>query len=75
MTLKDEIRTRRKALRMTQCDLAYALIVSPSTVYKWEKGKSKPNFRKIVAMAKIFGISERRLLNLLKENEDSKNVL
>ena len=77
MALKDEIRARRKALRMTQYDLAYALIVSPSTVYKWETGRSKPNFRKVVAMAKLFDVNERELLKLLnpkEENEDTKNV-
>ena len=77
MALGDEIRTMRKSLKMTQSDLAYNLIVSPSTVYKWEKGRATPNYRKVVAMAKLFDADERELLKLLKprqENEDSKNV-
>ena len=72
MELKDEIRTRRKELRMSQYDLAFELIVSPSTVYRWETGSSKPNYRKILAMAKIFGVDKRELLNALKETEDNK---
>ncbi|MBQ3646815.1 MAG: helix-turn-helix transcriptional regulator [Synergistaceae bacterium] len=75
MALKDEIRARREALGMAQYDLAYALVVSPSTVYKWETGRSKPNFRKVLAMAKIFGVNEQELLNPKGKNEDSKNVL
>ena len=77
MALQDEIRAMRKSLKMTQSDLAYNLIVSPSTVYKWEKGRSKPNYRKIVAMAKLFDVDERKLLKFLnprEENEGSKNV-
>ena len=75
--MKDEIRTRRKELRMSQYDLAFELKVSPSTVYHWETGRTKPNYRKILDMAKIFGVNERELLNSLKETketEDNKNV-
>ncbi|MBR0059720.1 MAG: helix-turn-helix transcriptional regulator [Methanobrevibacter sp.] len=76
MTIGDEIRLRRTALGMAQYDLADALIVCPSTIYKWETGKSKPSFRKVLALAKIFGVSEQELLNPTpgEENEDSKNV-
>ena len=77
MTIGEEIRLRRTALGMAQYDLADALMVCPSAVYKWETGKSKPTFRKVRALAKIFGVSEQELLNPtpIKENEDSKNVL
>ena len=74
MALKDEIRSRRKTLGMAQYDLAAALKVCPSTVYKWETGKSKPNFKKILAMTKIFGVNEQELLNPKETNEGSKNV-
>ena len=76
MTVGDEIRLRRTALGMAQYDLADALIVCPSTIYKWETGRSKPSFRKVLALAKIFGVSEQELLNPTprEEKEDSKNV-
>lgn len=31
------LRTRRKALKMTQVELAHALGVSPNTVARWER--------------------------------------
>ena len=73
MALKDEIRSRRRTLGMAQYDLAAALKVCPSTVHKWETGKSKPNFKKIFAMTKVFGISEQELLNSISKDENEKN--
>ena len=76
MALKDEIRLRREATGMAQSDLADALGVCTSTIYNWERGTSKPNFRKIRILAKILGVSEQEFLHPREEeNEDSKNVL
>ena len=77
MSLKDEIRLRRIAMGMAQHDLAHALAVCPSSVYKWETGRTKPGFKHVLALTKLFGVSEQELLNPtpIERNEDSKNVL
>ncbi|MBM3236501.1 helix-turn-helix domain-containing protein [Candidatus Poribacteria bacterium] len=41
-SLSERIRTRRKALGMSQKDLAESLGVSTQTIGNWEKGKSQP---------------------------------
>ena len=76
MALKDEIRLRRVAMGMAQHDLASALAVCPSSVYKWETGRTKPRFKQMLALTKLFGVSEQELLNSTprEKNEDSKNV-
>jgi transcriptional regulator with XRE-family HTH domain len=76
MALKDEIRLRRIATGMTQADLAIALGACASTIYNWESGKTKPNFRKIFVLSKILGVTEEDLLNPREENKngDIKNV-
>lgn len=51
------IRELRERQGMTQVDLAFALKVTPSTVYNWEKGRAEPRAAQVRAMAQIFGVS------------------
>ena len=60
MALRDEIRLRRVATGMTQADLAIALGACASTIYNWESGKTKPNFRKIFVLSKILGVKTKK---------------
>jgi DNA-binding transcriptional regulator YiaG len=42
ISLSERIRTMRKALGMSQKDLAESLNVSTQTIGNWERGKSQP---------------------------------
>ncbi len=50
MPLSENIRILRKKTLMTQEDFAKELDVAPSTVNRWETGKSRPN---LTAMKKL----------------------
>ncbi len=51
------IRELREAKGWTQMELAVALKVTPSTVYKWETGRTEPRVGQLRALARVFGIS------------------
>lgn len=55
MSIGDTIARRRKALGMTQKDLAEKLTVSFQAVSKWEKDASKPDVELLPALAKVLG--------------------
>ena len=77
MDLGCAIRVRRLELSMRQLDLARAVGVSKSAVSLWEKGETSPNYKTLLKVAKVLGMSARDLfypLEETKEKEDSKNV-
>lgn len=57
MQLPEKIVACRKALGMTQDNLSEALDVSRQSISKWESGQAVPDLSKVVAMAKLFGVS------------------
>ena len=75
MNLGTNISERRKALGMTQEELASNLGVSPQAVSKWENNLSCPDISLLPAIAKIFGTSVDDLLGVAAATEkvsDSK---
>lgn len=59
---------KRKALHLTQKELANAVFVSESAVSKWERGLSYPDITLIQPLCKILGVTEDELLTA---SEDS----
>lgn len=51
------IRELREAADFSQLQLAIALGVSLSTVYKWERGINEPNASNLRKMAKLFNVN------------------
>jgi transcriptional regulator with XRE-family HTH domain len=63
MGLGSKISDKRKALGLTQEQLADQLHVTRQTLSKWEGNISKPDIDSLTAMAKIFGCSVNDLLS------------
>lgn len=57
MTLCEKLTQARKAAGLTQADVAARLDVSRQAVSRWEGGQSKPSTEKLLALAKIYGVS------------------
>ena len=62
MELSERILQFRKALGLSQEQLAEQVSVSRQSISKWETGQSSPELDKIVIMSRIFGISTDELL-------------
>lgn len=62
MNLGNNIYARRKAMGITQDDLAARLGVSPQAVSKWENNLSCPDISLLPEISKIFGVSVDELL-------------
>ncbi|MBR5562247.1 MAG: helix-turn-helix transcriptional regulator [Clostridia bacterium] len=62
MNLGNNIYGRRKAMGMTQDDIAARLGVSPQAVSKWENNLSCPDISLLPEISKIFGVSVDELL-------------
>jgi transcriptional regulator with XRE-family HTH domain len=56
-TFGDRIRNRRKALGLTQADLAKKVRVLNTSVCRWETGQCPPELRRLPALAKALGIT------------------
>ena len=70
------ISERRKALDMTQMQLAEKLYISDRAVSKWETGKSMPDVSIMLELSNILGISVQELLmgeTISMENSNQKN--
>jgi len=61
--LKEIISERRKALRLTQKDLASKLNVSDKVISKWETGASLPDLSLVNALSEVLEISLDELLS------------
>ena len=71
MALKEEIRRRRKLIKLTQIELAHSLGIGVSTVARWEKGFTEPKLRQIKSLADLLGVTEQELLYPKEEGEVS----
>ncbi len=65
MNLGNNISERRKAMGMTQEELAAKLGVSPQAVSKWENNLSCPDISLLPDISKLFGISVDELLGVI----------
>ena len=75
MMLAENIRSFRKARKLTQEQLAEVLGVTPGAVYKWEAGLSIPDIGLIVEMADFFDVSVDVLLGYrMKDNRLKETV-
>ncbi len=54
---------RRKALQLTQAELASRLHVTRQAVSKWESGRSVPDTGTLLAMAELFGVPVEAILS------------
>ena len=75
MMLAENIRSFRKARKLTQEQLAEVLGVTPGAVYKWEAGLSVPDIALIMEMADFFDTSVDTLLGYtMKDNRSDATV-
>ena len=75
MMLAENIRSFRKARKLTQEQLAEVLRVTPGAVYKWEAGLSVPDIALIMEMADFFDTSVDTLLGYtMKDNRADATV-
>lgn len=61
----DFIRKERELLSFTMEEVANKLSVSRSTLYAWENNKKKPSKKHIRAIAELYCISTKKLVQLL----------
>lgn len=62
MQLSHNIIQLRKAMGLSQEQLAEQLEVSRQSISKWETGQSVPELEKLMALSRIFGVSTDALL-------------
>lgn len=62
MRLNEKIYYYRKAMKLSQEELAERVGVSRQSVSKWELGEATPEVEKLLALAGIFGITTDELL-------------
>lgn len=62
-----KLRGKRAEVDVTQIDLANALGVSPSSVIRWEDGRSIPNFKTVYDIAEALGCTPNDLCPSPKE--------
>ena len=81
MTLGEHIAKYRKAMALSQEDLANILNVSRQAVYKWESDQSTPELEKLLAMTSVFEVSldelvtgEKPIGNEVTVNADTKHT-
>lgn len=65
-----KIARARKAINISQAQLAERLFISPQAVGKWERGESMPDIVTFNRLAEIFGVD----LNYFSENTQSADV-
>lgn len=76
MELSEKILQLRKALGLSQEQLAEQVGVSRQSISKWETGQSVPELEKLVALSRIFAVSTDELLgNFAPENEHCQSPL
>lgn len=59
--------SERVLKRLSQVELAEKLGVSPSSIKKWETGKTRPNSEMVKRMALFFGCTADYLLGMTEE--------
>ena len=73
--LSENIKKFRKERKMTQEQLAEAMGVSVSAVYKWESGQSTPEINLILEIADLFNTSTDVLLGYEWRNNNAASAL
>ena len=73
--LSENIKKFRKDRKMTQEQLAEAMGVSVSAVYKWESNQCMPEINLILEMADLFNTSTDVLLGYEWRNNNAETVL
>ena len=63
MALGEKLTQARKAVGLTQADVAARLNVSRQAVSRWESGQSKPSTERLLALGELYGVSIDQLLN------------
>ena len=71
MELSGKILQLRKALGLSQEQLAEQVGVSRQSISKWETGQSAPELEKIVELSRVFGISTDELLGITSQKQNS----
>ncbi len=64
----------RREAGMSQSELAAFLDVTNKAVSKWENGTSKPSTEKVLALAKLFGLSIEDLTNHLSKTQEKQII-
>ncbi len=74
MNFSENLRRLRKAKDIKQEALAEAMNVSRQTVSKWENGTAMPDFKKLNALAKYFGVTMDELLGFSNDKNNNDNI-
>lgn len=75
MELPEKILQSRKALGLSQEQLAEQVGVSRQSISKWETGQSAPELDKLMGLSKVLGISTDELLgNTSQKQEDTSSA-
>ncbi len=69
MPQQKPLRELREAASMTQLDVAFALKITPQTVYNWERGTREPKGSHLQQLARLFKVSADDILLLGAETE------
>lgn len=72
LSMNETIRARRRALGMTQEQLAERLGVSAPAVSKWEQGASYPDVTLLPALARLLGIDLNTLMGFARTPEKAE---
>lgn len=56
-----------KKKKVKRVDIAQQLKVSPQLIFNWEHGRSQPQLEKVPALAEIFGVTEREVIDWFKK--------
>ena len=62
----------REAAGLTQLDVAFALKVTPQTVYNWERGTREPKGSHLQQLARLYKVSADDILLLNTEAGEGK---
>ena len=70
MEFKQVLKEKRKALNLTQSDLAMMLNVSDKTISSWENGRSYPDILMLKSIAKALNTDVNILIDATDLKED-----
>ena len=56
----------------SMADIARALGVSALSVSRWENGQAKPSTGSVRALAALYGVSVKEILNAIEETQQKK---
>lgn len=59
----------RKERRLSVRTIAAYIGCSPSTIYRWESGETKPSYSEISSLARLYNVSLDWIINNIGEKE------